>query len=1234
LKKSFPLIIILMILFHCASNLPCAAYEPFCDVTILAVKPNLNEDDLKYILLNLLETGPDNGGAEKSFDLALELYRPKLENSRQIYDVAWHALSKKRFRFFEKTLPLIKDINLFFDSGKNFLCKAIEEGNTTAVELLLERSADPNAAKDENNSPPLFLCVEKKNTAFAKLLIGRGAKINVIRNGATALYRAVEKKDIETARLLIENGADINLCKNEYNRPLKKAIRNNDVEMISLLLDNKASLNILNDFDEKPFVNFLIKNCDESVVLNFIEKGLVENLNACNRNGQTPLHFAIRNHKKKIAMALASRGANLEVTNPPGSPRAWPNSEAWTDGETLAYMTATENTDLLELAVRGLDPSKVKNNSKNLATAAIDNDNTKAVELLITIFKDYNWEYSGGYPAAYAMKKGKTAMLDFILGICQKKNIPSGLSGDRLENKSEKNKYVEAKPDTTEILIRTVDDGTIEAILSLIKNGADVNALDRYKSSTLHRAVMRGKAEKVKLLLENGANINLKDGSGMTALLYSIHEKKPEIAKILIENGADIENSDSEDDKILHLAIERGYFDIAKLIIERGYNVNRLDGYNESALYEAIAKDDTGCVKLLLDHSAEVVLCNTAGKTPLHLAAERGNIAIAGMLIERGAKIDIRGLEQAEMPKEEPMKGSPGIVMRSIRFPKRDDMYNVDDNLISPLIAAILSKKMAMVDFLIRNNANVNLCSRKKLAPIHYAISTFQNEVFDALIKNGADTKVKTTEGLTLLGFAISNDNLYATKRLIELEFKNDPNPTSAGTEGPLHIAERNGVPAVTEYLRKIGADPNLKDSSGMTAEEIRKERLQKAAIYLESALETTDPDEMSKLARNAGEDFHKICHIACECDRDPGPSQFKPEFMNLPNIHKAIWLNMPDAAMAYIESRSDENERKWLVQSVFDLAVKLKRKKVVQYLMSKDYKIAFPKDILFTLKSYGWTDQFFMAVEKGADINVKNAYGKSILSECDFATFKYLTEKAGNLDFNNPEMLERLDYYLCSGNSSVTQCVEIIDYFARNKFDFNSKTRYGVLLISSVFTSRCGGGRAEDGLNVIRALLRAGADLKKEATAEKLLVMAVEAENVRTIEFLLEHGAQISKTCFYHAASRNNIKIIEILLAHGGDIKNSGTMRAALDPFVLNANYNNFKSEKEEKDKFDAACNTIKFLISRGVKPNENPEKLKIYEFPLAVAFSWDTSKGPLSHEKADGLKKSLIELLMEAEQ
>ena len=89
---------------------------------------------------------------------------------------------------------------------------AVKDGNLTSMQKLLSGGADPNA-RDEIGEPILLLGAYNGNTEVVKLLLEKGADVNVKRadDGTTALWIASYEGKTEVVKLLLEKGADVNV---------------------------------------------------------------------------------------------------------------------------------------------------------------------------------------------------------------------------------------------------------------------------------------------------------------------------------------------------------------------------------------------------------------------------------------------------------------------------------------------------------------------------------------------------------------------------------------------------------------------------------------------------------------------------------------------------------------------------------------------------------------------------------------------------------------------------------------------------------------------------------------------------------------------------------------------------------------------------------------------------------------------------------------------------------------
>jgi ankyrin repeat protein len=134
----------------------------------------------------------------------------------------------------------------------------------------------------------------------------------------------------------------------------------------------------------------------------------------------------------------------------------------------------------------------------------------------------------------------------------------------------------------------------------------------------------------------------------------------------------------------------------------------------------------------------------------------------------------------------------------------------------SPLVTAIERNNYEVVDFLIRNGANVNREHQRKQRPLHYAVSADDIRILRRLIEAGAAVNVSDELGYTPLHRAAKN------KEGIELLLSNGANVNAVTSRGqtPLMLAVNNPTCPNEIAQSLIARRPNINatDPSGQTA--------------------------------------------------------------------------------------------------------------------------------------------------------------------------------------------------------------------------------------------------------------------------------------------------------------------------------------------------------------------------------------------------------------------------------
>ena len=132
-------------------------------------------------------------------------------------------------------------------------------------------------------------------------------------------------------------------------------------------------------------------------------------------------------------------------------------------------------------------------------------------------------------------------------------------------------------------------EGRLQAVLSALSKGADVNALDQERRSALMLAAFNGHTEVVRALIEKGASVNATDSMGRTALMFASSGPSPDTVRLLLENKAEPDVQDSgEGGTALMFAAQRDHCDTLKALLAGGAPVNALDSNGWTALFWAV----------------------------------------------------------------------------------------------------------------------------------------------------------------------------------------------------------------------------------------------------------------------------------------------------------------------------------------------------------------------------------------------------------------------------------------------------------------------------------------------------------------------------------------------------------------------------------------------------------------------------------------------------------------------
>jgi ankyrin repeat protein len=183
---------------------------------------------------------------------------------------------------------------------------AIESGHADQVRGLL--SADPQLvnAKDEAGLSAVLLATYHGRNEIAKLLIDRGARLDIFEAAATGTQDRVEQ-------LLHKDPGSLNSCSADGWMPLHLAVFFGRINIVHLLLNKGAQINATSKNDQRvtPLHSALANPQNATVAQLLIDSGA--DLNARQSEGLTPLHYAAANGLELIVRNLMARSVDLSA---------------------------------------------------------------------------------------------------------------------------------------------------------------------------------------------------------------------------------------------------------------------------------------------------------------------------------------------------------------------------------------------------------------------------------------------------------------------------------------------------------------------------------------------------------------------------------------------------------------------------------------------------------------------------------------------------------------------------------------------------------------------------------------------------------------------------------------------------------------------------------------------------------------------------------------------------------
>ncbi|XP_051169365.1 putative ankyrin repeat protein RF_0381 isoform X2 [Leptopilina boulardi] len=332
-----------------------------------------------------------------------------------------------------------------------------------------------------------------------------------------------------------------------------------------------------------------------------------------------------------------------------------------------------------------------------------------------------------------------------------------------------------------------------EMVKFLLKNEAAVNISSQenncfnldaqclFGHTMLHWAIQLDKYNCIKCLLNMGANINAEGANGVTALHHAVRKKNSQLVSYLLSRGANV-NKTTKDDKYspLHYALVVDDDEIIKKLINAGADIKAKFGspLENSSVLNLVC----GCsslrqrlsfsmsntidvnslfsgrnlvfnkekIKFLIEMGADIEVSeenyNGNELTPMQRACEAGRMDIVELLVSCGADVNSRNNEGMTMIHHAVLGMNLDIV--EFLLQRGLDVNALDHFNRTPLYHLVKlhsNDVIPMIEFLIDNGADVNICNKEEISstagagPLHVAVKQERLNVIECLLYFNAD---------------------------------------------------------------------------------------------------------------------------------------------------------------------------------------------------------------------------------------------------------------------------------------------------------------------------------------------------------------------------------------------------------------------------------------------------------------------------------------------------------------
>lgn len=539
--------------------------------------------------------------------------------------------------------------NIRVGYSKRPVAAAVSQGHKKVLALLLNNGADPEPRSvSTRQRGPLYIAAKEGDVECCKLLLDHGARDGWIRKESpgSALHVAVLGGHGNIVRLLLSKRYGNQRTSARHDKLHGPELQGH--QEAAVILGNLGQL-LAYGVDRHLALEYAARLGDQETFQNSLG----------NKSGAES-HDTMRDEQREQrALCCAARGGHTAIVREILTRGVDPNMDSSYYG-TLSAAAAAGNAQIIHMLVAA--GANVNRSANRPLTAAAGHGNLDVMRALIEHGADIN---AGAYEAVFAAtKEGRLDIIKELIGLGAELPLRHPESSrlmcavahggstrivkfffEQGVDPTKNGEEVDDEGSFDPILI-AIKVGRPEIVLALLDGGMNVNRI--IENETALSAAICGKdALLAAQLLDRGADVNLqKSTTGTTPLLEAINVGMISMVKLLLERQADPSQhgtvNRNQPKFPLLLAAEKGYLEIGQVLLKHGATVDQQDDEGFSALHGAAGHSQDEFIKMLIEEfyaDPSVRLIN--GSMPIHTAAARGNSQSIDMFLNVGIDINV-----------------------------------------------------------------------------------------------------------------------------------------------------------------------------------------------------------------------------------------------------------------------------------------------------------------------------------------------------------------------------------------------------------------------------------------------------------------------------------------------------------------------------------------------------------------------------------------------------------------